>query len=191
MTPRTSEQYKEIRESKRDLILKSALKLFARHGFFDTSVNMISKDAGISKGLMYNYFKSKEELLRSVVLQGMNKFLVLFDTDHDGVLTKTELKYFIEETFRIIQEDIQFWKIYFSVLSQPQVLKIVGDKFWEIINPVFKILDNYFKRNNFNNPEIESRFFGAILDGICINYILDPDNFPIEEIKQKIIELYT
>jgi len=187
MSPRTSEQYKEMRESKRNLILESALKLFAHHGFFDTSVNMISKEAGISKGLMYNYFKSKEELLRSVVLQGANKFLVLFDTDHDGVLTKTELKYFIEE----IQEDIQFWKIYFSVLSQPQVLKIVGDKFLEIINPVFKILDNYFKRNNFNNPEIETRLFGAMMDGICINYILDPDNFPLEEIKQKIIELYT
>ncbi len=191
MSPRTSEQYKEIRESKRKLIMKSALKLFARHGFFDTSVNMISNDAGISKGLLYNYFKSKEDLLRSVVFQGANKFLVLFDPDHDGVLTKTELKFFIEETFRTIKEDIQFWKIYFSVLSQPQVLKIVGDKFWEIINPVFKILDNYFERNRFNNPEIETRFFGAIMDGICMNYVIDPDNFPIEEIKKKVIELYT
>lgn len=190
MSPRTSEQYKEMRESKRNLIMESALKLFSSHGFFDTSVNMISKDAGISKGLMYNYFKSKEDLLRSVVFQGADKFLVLFDPDHDGVLTKTELRYFIEETFRTIQEDIQFWKIYFSVLSQPQVLKIVGDKFREIISPVLKILDNYFKRNKFNNPEIETRFFGAIMDGICINYVLNPDNFPLEEIKQKVIELY-
>ncbi len=152
---------------------------------------MISVEAGISKGLMYNYFKSKEDLLRSVVFQGINKFLVLFDPDHDGVLTKTELKFFIEETFCIIETDISFWKIYFSVLSQPQVLKIVGEKFWEIVNPVFKILENYFERNNFKNPKIETRLFGALLDGICINYILDPENFPLEEIKQKVIELYT
>ena len=191
MSPRTPEQFKEIRESKRNLIMESALKLFASHGFFDTTVNMISKDAGISKGLMYNYFKSKEELLRSVVLQGINKFLVLFDPDHDGVLTKSELKYFIEETFRTIQNDVQFLKIYFSVLSQPQVLKIVGDKFWEIINPALKMLEDYFKSNNFKNPEIETRFFGAMMDGICIHYIIDPDNFPFEEIKQKVIELYT
>jgi AcrR family transcriptional regulator len=171
--------------------MESALKLFASHGFFDTSVNMISKDAGISKGLMYNYFKSKEELLRSVVFQGINKFLVLFDPDHDGVLTKTELKFFIEETFRTIETDISFWKIYISVLSQPQVLKIVGEKFWEIINPVYKILENYFKSNNFKNPEIETRFFGALMDGICIHYVVDPDSFPLEEIKQKLIELYT
>jgi len=190
MSPRTSEQYKEMRESKRNLIMKSALKLFACHGFFDTTINMISKDAGISKGLMYNYFKSKEELLRTVVLQGINKFLVLFDPDHDGVLTKSELKYFIEETFRTIQNDLQFWKIYFSILSQPQVLKIVGNKFWEIINPVFKMLEDYFKKNNVNNPEIETKFFVAMIDGICIHYILDPDNFPFEEIKQKVIELY-
>ncbi len=190
MSPRTSEQYKEIRESKRNLIMESTLKLFAKHGVYHTTVNMIAQDAGISKGLMYNYFKSKEDLLRSVVFQGINKLLVLFDPDHDGVLTKTELKYFIEETFRTIQKDIQFWKIYFSVLSQPQVLKIVGGKFWEILNPVSKILENYFKRNRFKNPEIETRFFGAIMDGICINYIIDPDNFPLEEIKQKVIDLY-
>ena len=190
MSPRTSEQYKEIRESKRNLIMESTLKLFAKHGVYHTTVNMIAQDAGISKGLMYNYFKSKEDLLRSVVFQGINKLLVLFDPDHDGVLTKTELKYFIEETFRTIQKDIQFWKIYFSVLSQPQVLKIVGGKFWEILNLVSKILENYFKRNRFKNPEIETRFFGAIMDGICINYILDPDNFPLEEIKQKVIDLY-
>ena len=191
MSPRTSEQYKEMRVSKQNLIMESALKLFARHGFSDTSVNMISKDAGISKGLMYNYFKSKEDLLRSVVLQGINKFIVLFDPDHDGVLTKSELKYFIEETFRTIQNDVQFWKIYFSILSQPQILKIVGGKFWEIINPVFKMLEDYFKRNNIKNPEIETQFFMAMMDGICIHYILDPDNFPFEEIKQKVIELYT
>ena len=191
MSPRTSEQYKEMRELKQNLIMESALKLFARHGFSDTSVNMISKDAGISKGLMYNYFKSKEDLLRSVVLQGINKFVVLFDPDHDGVLTRSELKYFIEETFRTIQNDFQFWKIYFSILSQPQILKIIGNKFGEILNPVFKMLEDYFKRNNVKNPEIETKFFGAMMDGICINYILDPDNFPLEEIKQKIIELYT
>lgn len=191
MAPRTSKQFEEMRESKRKLIMESALKLFAKHGFFDTSINMISVEAGISKGLMYNYFKSKEDLLRSVVFQGINKFLVLFDPDHDGVLTKTELKFFIEETFCIIETDISFWKIYFSVLSQPQVLKIVGEKFWEIVNPVFKILENYFERNNFKNPKIETRLFGALLDGICINYILDPENLPLEEIKQKVIELYT
>jgi AcrR family transcriptional regulator len=191
MAPRTSKQFEEMRESKRKLIMESALKLFAKHGFFDTSINMISVEAGISKGLMYNYFKSKEDLLRSVVFQGIDKFLVLFDPDHDGVLTKTELKFFIEETFCIIETDISFWKIYFSVLSQPQVLKTVGEKFWEIINPVFKILENYFERNNFKNPKIETRLFGALLDGICINYILDPENFPLEEIKQKVIELYT
>ena len=190
MSPRTSEQYKEIRESKRNLILESALKLFAKHGVFHTTVNMIAQDAGISKGLMYNYFKSKEDLLHSVVLQGINKFLVLFDPDHDGVLTKSELIYFIEETFRTIQNDIKFWKIYFSILSRPQVLKIVGDKFWEVINPAFKMLENYFIRNNFKNPEIETQFFEALMNGICMNYILDPDNFPLEEIKQKVIELY-
>lgn len=170
--------------------MESALKLFSLQGVSDTSIDMVAKDAKISKGLIYNYFESKEDLLRSVVLQGLNKFLMFFDPNHDGVLSKAELKYFIEKTFRIIQSDLQFWKLYFSVLAQPQVLKLIDSEFRKTIEPFSQILGNYFNINKFEDPEIETQFFGALLDGICIHYVLDPENFPIEKIKQKVIDLY-
>ncbi|MDR1653742.1 MAG: TetR/AcrR family transcriptional regulator, partial [Prevotellaceae bacterium] len=64
--PRTKEQYEKIRNEKRQLIKQTALSLFADKGYDATSISEIAKKAGISKGLMYNYFTSKEELLQII-----------------------------------------------------------------------------------------------------------------------------
>ena len=60
MSPKTVVQNKIIREEKKDLILTTALKIFAEEGYHASSVNKIADKANISKGLIYNYFDSKE-----------------------------------------------------------------------------------------------------------------------------------
>ena len=52
---------------KREKILKVSLKLFMEKGFNQTSIEEITKLVGISKGSFYTYFKSKEELLESII----------------------------------------------------------------------------------------------------------------------------
>lgn len=52
---------------KREDILNSALKLFLEKGFSATSVEDITRLAGISKGSFYTYFQSKESLLNEVI----------------------------------------------------------------------------------------------------------------------------
>lgn len=47
---------------RRDVILNAALKEFSMKGFDDASTNIIAKEAGISKGLMFHYINSKKDL---------------------------------------------------------------------------------------------------------------------------------
>jgi AcrR family transcriptional regulator len=54
-------------EERRVQILETALEVFASHGFKGTSIKDIAAAAGISQGLMYHYFASKEDLLEAVV----------------------------------------------------------------------------------------------------------------------------
>lgn len=55
------------KESVRNLIIHSALTLFATKGYNDTSIADIAKTAGISVGNVYRYFKSKNEVLEEVI----------------------------------------------------------------------------------------------------------------------------
>lgn len=182
--PRTEEQFKELREQKRIHIMDTALELFSTKGFASTSINMIAQRASISKGLMYNYFESKEELIITIIHDGFDKFLKEFDANKDGVLTDEEFEYFIDKTFEVLKNHLHFWKLYFMVMAQPQVLKLVEKKLMELVTPFITILSEYFTSKGHSNPKAYAQLFGAMLDGVSLNFMVDPDNFPIEEIKQ-------
>ncbi len=51
---------------KRLRILDSAVKVFAREGFFKARVSQIAEDAGLAPGTVYLYFKNKEDVLASI-----------------------------------------------------------------------------------------------------------------------------
>lgn len=53
---------KNLESKRKDAILNAALKEFATKGFDDASTNVIAKEAGISKGLMFHYVNSKRDL---------------------------------------------------------------------------------------------------------------------------------
>jgi AcrR family transcriptional regulator len=51
-----------LRSERKDAILNAALKEFATKGFDDASTNVIAKESGISKGLLFHYVNSKKDL---------------------------------------------------------------------------------------------------------------------------------
>ncbi len=51
---------------KRDLILRAAIKVFARSGFFQSQVADVARVAGVAAGTVYLYFRSKDDLLASI-----------------------------------------------------------------------------------------------------------------------------
>lgn len=51
------------RPSRRDDVIQTAIALFSKHGFNGTGVDMIMREAKVSKKTMYSYFRSKDELI--------------------------------------------------------------------------------------------------------------------------------
>lgn len=59
MAPKVTQEYKQ---AVRDRVLEAAEALFSRKGYYDTSMDEIVEESGLSKGAIYGYFGSKEEL---------------------------------------------------------------------------------------------------------------------------------
>ena len=57
---------------KREAILRAATKVFAESGYFNSKVADVARVAGVADGTVYLYFKSKEEILRSIFERGVN-----------------------------------------------------------------------------------------------------------------------
>jgi AcrR family transcriptional regulator len=191
MSPRTEKQFEIIRDNKKVLIKEVGLELFSKEGFHSTSIRMIAKKAGISKGLIYNYYESKDDLLLEIINDGFARLMSYIDPDGDGELTRNEMEYMIEENFRILREQQAFWMLYFSIFLQPDVIKIVSDQIQIFYTGLLSLFTDYFRRAGYANPELEALLFGAIMDGISINFLLNMADFPVEDIKRRLLELFS
>lgn len=61
--PKVVPEYKEIAKNK---IIQAAIKIFSKKGFHKSTMDEIAKEVGVSKGTLYTYFKSKEEILKEI-----------------------------------------------------------------------------------------------------------------------------
>lgn len=170
--------------------MQAALELFSVEGYHNASISMIAARAGISKGLMYNYFESKEDLLRMVIIDGLDRLAELMDPDRDGFITKEEMRSFIELSFDMMSRDLHFWKLYYSLMTQQKVLELVQEKLQETLMRYQKMLSKYFRMMGHEDPETDSLIFGALMDGVGLNYITAPHLYPIEKVKRRLIQLY-
>jgi len=60
---------------KREAILRSATRVFAHNGYFNSKVADIAREAGVADGTVYLYFKSKEEILHSIFDRSVDEAL--------------------------------------------------------------------------------------------------------------------
>ena len=122
----------DLNPQRRDAILNAALKEFSSKGYDDASTNVIAKEAGISKALMFHYVSSKQEL-----------FLVVYDYFSD--LIKNEYL----ELMNYNEKDI------FDRLRQSYHLQI---KLWERYPWIFEF-NKLLRPTNSNevSKELENR----------------------------------
>lgn len=211
MSPRTQLQFEEIREEKKNLIMNTALEHFAREGFHATTINQIANHAGISKGLLYNYFKSKEDLLDSIIRRSVSEVYDYFDINRDGELSVDEFEFFIRKIAQILKEKQTFWRLLVQVLMQDEVREKFLTSFMgteslleaakysgegHFISRIMKIFSDYFERKKAArsldyDPVLELSMFILTIKGFAITYIYtDQDNEYFEKSVNNIIALY-
>ncbi len=196
MSPRTPEQFEEIRDSRRLQIMETALKLFATEGYGHSSISMLAKQAGISKGLMYNYFESKEALLAALIDHGMAEYVDLFDPNHDGILDSEELVDFVRKVFATMRTHQEFWIQFINVIMQPKVKELLKDTpIIQYIKQFMSMLLVYFEKKGFEDPYLEVVTFSAMIEGFGVLMIYaDPAvTFPeelINKFEKRIIGMY-
>ena len=212
MSPRSPKQFHVMREEKKALIMDVALRHFADEGYFKTTITHIARHAGISKGLMYNYFESKEELLITIINRSIDDITRYFDPDRDGCLSEEEFELFIRKLFSLLREKITFWRL----LSQLLVQKDVREQFLKskpasvnsvqvmytnrsntFLALVTKMITEYFTRKKERkaadyDPDLEMNMFIYTIEGFARITIyqdeVDEENY-LKAIN-KIIELY-
>jgi len=100
-------------------ILTSALDIFAKKGFYNTSISDIAKNINISVGSIYNYFPSKKTIARASISLVTKKLASkLRYINKQQISTEEKIYYFVQSYFEFTQKHPEmieyFFKVYLS-----------------------------------------------------------------------------
>jgi AcrR family transcriptional regulator len=197
MAPIVSEEYKE---KKKKEILASAFACFAKKGFEAATIDDIVHHSGISKGAIYNYFSSKDdiylELMRSETLETNNEFIKKI-ADFQTALEK--INYLFEVYLAIDPfedknaEDVIVhyeFKIYSS--RNKDVNKILNQRRHEFF---IKLISDILEEGQLTgevketvNPKILADVFWSMLDGATIQTLYK--DYPYHEAVREMKDMY-
>jgi AcrR family transcriptional regulator len=188
--PRSPEENERIRQATKEKIRAAAMQLFTKQGFYATSISDIAKQAGISKGLLYNYYKGKEELLSEMVEARIGEVVEVMTEAVSLETPGEQLKYIINGAIDNIHKNPEVHRFYLHLQTQPEADEELIKYSHLIIEEntrQFELQCKIFERMGEEEPRKRSLYFSSVLQGIMLMISTYPQKFPIEEIKKQII----
>jgi transcriptional regulator, TetR family len=173
------------KDEKKNQIIKVACELFAKNGYYNTTMPDIAKASGMSVGNLYNYFESKEELAKETMLTVSS--LVgekLSYINSLNVSVKEKISLFVRNFFDIAKHEPQLMSYFLKVfLVNREVFKNGCEGFTcvkEIITETMILLSDGVEKGELRNQEFFTAFstmMGSIGGIVFLYYegVLDND----------------
>lgn len=160
------------RQKREQQILKAALKVFARQGYPKTNVSDLVKEAGVSRGTFYLYFKSKKDIFARLVDRFMGEVLDCvsqFEPGHAGRDSLAEVCHDLAVCLaryrllaRLLIRDMRS-------LERAQCAKIDG-----YYKQIYRVLEHNIRRTL--GRDVEAGVVARCLIGTVKEYLLDWNN---------------
>ena len=188
--PRTPEENERIRQATIEKIRAAAMELFMKQGYYATSISDIAKHARFSKGLLYNYYKGKEELLSEMVKDRIGEVAEVMSEAFSLETPKEQLTSIVNGAIDNIHKNPEVHRFYLHLQTQPEA-DVDLIKYSRLIIEenarLFELQCKIFERMGESEPRRRSLYFSSVLQGIMLMIATYPQKFPIEELKQQII----
>lgn len=181
-------------------VLLSSLKLFAEIGFENTTASLIAKEAGVSEGTVFSYFKTKEGILEAILSTFLEQ--VIPDVIADFSKKKFTAN---QETFSVFLRSIVRDRLVFIQENQRQVKILLSRSFIDnaisnqlgnvivhsIISPISPILNQFKEKGlirNWTNERIVRYILALSLSYVLPMMLNDNEELGIDEAVNEIVE---
>jgi len=191
MSPRTKKQLDELKENKKQVLLEAALKVFAESGYNGATISMIAEEAGVSKGLLYTYFKSKDDLLDELISYGLEKASAIMNSENIPLpADKASFAAGLRAMIHLINESNDFWRLYCMLILQKNMSEKFENMVGDFLKQYLSVYAGYFEKKGSSNPTAEAMLFGAVLDGLMVDMTITPNHYPLDDVLNMVIEKF-
>jgi AcrR family transcriptional regulator len=178
----------DVSEERRSQIIESAVQVFARQGFANTRMDDVAAEAGLSKGLLYWYFKSKDQIIIAIadLLFGV-EFRKMEGLSVEGRTARASLESFLDiflqdlrGMLKVAPVIYEFYALAFRNAAVRKVMQAYLRRYVAAVEPIVQHgLDNgEFASGNARQVTIA---IGAALEGTLLLWAYAPELVQPEE----------
>jgi AcrR family transcriptional regulator len=152
--PKMILEYKKAVISK---IIETALEIFSTKGYHDLTMDEIAEKLGVSKGALYSYFKSKDDILKEIYQSGRQIMRKILCTSSDA----DDFTQAMENIYQLMTEKYdKYIRIYFELLAlaahDEKIKKIVKDDYEKDFEIAHEFIQNLISKKKIRT-DVDSR----------------------------------
>lgn len=190
LPPKVTEEYKE--QKKKD-VLTSAMACFAEKGYQAATIDDIVAHSGMSKGALYNYFKSKEEIYLALQEEATKKTFERLHQNFTPEMTASEklhqlfsmnaaLPFQEEKTRKWASVQLEFW---INASRNPELKEKMRERLAMYRTLGKAIIQEGQATGEFRkdaDQEVIAESFWALLDGAFLHVLVDEEAYPFKNL---------
>jgi AcrR family transcriptional regulator len=169
-------------EDRKIQIMDAAMKVFTRMGFFKARMDDIGKESNLSKGTLYWYFKSKDDLILAIMERIFSpefKHLEAMSDSQESprILLQKFTDYMIEDLNRMMPLMPLFYDFLAMSLRRKGIRRIMGGFLRRFIDVLVPIISRGVEMGEFRrvDPHETANAIGALVEGMILLWTYDPE----------------
>ncbi|MBL7828296.1 MAG: TetR/AcrR family transcriptional regulator [Saprospiraceae bacterium] len=175
----------------KEQILQTALALFAEQGYDRTPTSQIAREAGVSEGLIFRHFGSKDALLAAIIQLGLSQIAESMQGYTGQAAPHGAIAEHIARSFALVRAHETFWRLVQKARFQPAVRQTAAAQIEEVNRFIVGQLTAHFQQAGSANPQLEALHLFALIDGVTIHYLDNPAEYPLDAMQQFLIQKYS
>lgn len=177
MSPRSATTNASMRDTSRRAILDAAMTVFRTAGPQRATTAAIAAQAGVAKGLVFNYFASKDALLEAVIEDRLLAALRYWDDlpPLKGAALLTEVANRALDSAIAHADD---YRLYFALFFEPGAPDAVRRLIARIkpqVEVYYRLVGTALRDAGSKEPAVDALLFQASLNGLVQNLVIQPD----------------
>jgi TetR/AcrR family transcriptional regulator, fatty acid metabolism regulator protein len=187
---------KTVITDKREAILRAAIHVFAKKGYFSSKVSDIASEAGIADGTVYLYFKSKEEILHSIFNRAMATFISEANRELELIRDPAaKIKRIAELHLEGLGADRELAIVFQVELrgSTKFMEEFSATGFAEYLDVIRQAIEQGQKEGVFRNdlhPITCAKILYGALDEMVTNWILSKKSYPLVPMAEEVLKIF-
>ena len=187
----------DVSEERKIQIIEAAIQVFAREGFHQARMDDIAREAGLSKGAIYWYFKSKDKIIAALVTSFFDRE---FSIVEEWVNNADSARNILQDLSNLVVKDLVSVKPFMPIMHKFWAIsqrnntagKVIRDSMHRYIEMIVPIIQRGIDEGEFKDLDALdlAMAYGAIIEGSILLWSYDMNNLDFQKLITQSVTIF-